>query len=91
MTIRMLLREVGPWPMNTYLVICEETANSVIIDPGADPDFILRLAKDTHIEKILITHAHEDHIQALEEIQLSTGAPVYLHPAVADELISLVD
>lgn len=91
MTVKMFFKEVGPWPMNTYLVICEETAKSVIIDPGADPEVILRLAKDTQIEKILITHAHDDHIQALEEIQLSTGAPVYLHPADAVEFNLLYD
>jgi glyoxylase-like metal-dependent hydrolase (beta-lactamase superfamily II) len=48
MSIKMLTREVGPWPMNTYLVVCEETNKSVIIDPGADPEIITDMAKDTN-------------------------------------------
>ena len=62
MPILMQTREVGPWPMNTYLLICEETRKSVVVDPGADPDVILDLAKDTTISNILITHGHPDHI-----------------------------
>ncbi len=74
-------KTVGPWPMNTYLVICEETANSAIIDPGADANDILMLAKDTQVQAILITHTHEDHIQALEPVKSVTRAPVYINPA----------
>ena len=29
---------VGPWPMNAYVVIDEETQTSAIIDPGAEPE-----------------------------------------------------
>ena len=31
-------RQVGPWPMNTYALICPATGASVLFDPGADPD-----------------------------------------------------
>ena len=85
MSLKMLTKEVGPWPMNTYLVVCEETNKSVIIDPGADPEVILDMAKDTHVSKILITHAHADHVQALEEVKKRTGALVYLHDADSEK------
>jgi glyoxylase-like metal-dependent hydrolase (beta-lactamase superfamily II) len=55
--------------MNTYLIVCEETNASAIIDPGADAQAILENARDTRIEKILLTHAHEDHVGALEEVK----------------------
>jgi glyoxylase-like metal-dependent hydrolase (beta-lactamase superfamily II) len=67
--------------MNTYVVICPATGASVIVDPGADPETILALAAGTRVDKILLTHAHHDHVGALEEIKATTGAPVYLHPA----------
>ena len=33
--------EVGPWPMNCYLVRCSETGETAIVDPGADAETIL--------------------------------------------------
>lgn len=84
MSARLICKAVGPWPMNTYLVICEKTNACAIIDPGADAEDILALAAGTRVEKILITHGHPDHIGALAEIKTATAAPVYLHPADAE-------
>ena len=69
--------------MNTYLIVCEQTKRSAMIDPGADAPAILALAAGTQVEKILITHGHYDHVDALEAVKQATGAPVYLHPADA--------
>jgi hydroxyacylglutathione hydrolase len=71
---------VGPWPMNTYAVICQETQTSAIIDPGSDTEKILALVEGTRVEKILLTHGHFDHVLALEDVKAATGSPVYLHP-----------
>ena len=84
MPAELRIKQVGPWLMNTYLIVCEETRASAIVDPGADADAILKNASDTKVEKILLTHAHEDHVGALEEVKAATGAPVYLHPADAE-------
>src|SRR5690554_305898 len=32
------------------------------------------------LERVLLTHAHLDHIEGVAEIVRRTGAPVYLHP-----------
>lgn len=85
MPIVLQTREVGPWPMNTYLLICEETRKGVVVDPGADPDAIFNLAKDTTISKILITHGHPDHIHALDEIKGRTNALVYVNDLDANK------
>ena len=81
MRVKLLTKEVGPWPMNTYAVVCEESQTSAIIDPGEDAEDILAMVEGTKVEKILLTHGHPDHVGALEEIKKATGAPVYLHPA----------
>jgi hydroxyacylglutathione hydrolase len=83
MTIKLLQKTVGPWPMNTYLIVCEQTGQSAIVDPGADAEAILSLAAGTQVSKILITHGHYDHVDALQPVKEATGAPVYLHPADA--------
>jgi glyoxylase-like metal-dependent hydrolase (beta-lactamase superfamily II) len=70
--------------MNTYLIVCEETASSAIVDPGADADAILENARDTKIKKILLTHAHADHVGALVEVKAATSVPVSLHSADAE-------
>ena len=83
MRAKLLQKAVGPWPMNTYVVICEETLTSAIIDPGAEADKILELTEATKVEAILITHGHGDHTMALEEVKEWTDAPIYLHPKEA--------
>jgi glyoxylase-like metal-dependent hydrolase (beta-lactamase superfamily II) len=85
MPIKLITQAVGPWPMNTYIVIDEEKSNSTIVDPGADPDTILTLVEGTNIEAILITHGHPDHIGALAEVKAATQAPVYMNPLEAQE------
>jgi hydroxyacylglutathione hydrolase len=72
--------QVGPYGMNTYCMIDNHTATSVVIDPGGDPDRILEMTGETKIEKILVTHGHHDHVLALEELKSATQASVYLHP-----------
>ena len=36
--MKLVTRQVGPWGMNTYALICEQTGESVLFDPGADPE-----------------------------------------------------
>lgn len=80
MSLKLIQKAVGPWPMNSYILIDEETQKSAIIDPGADAETILSLVNGTSVEKILITHGHGDHVKALEDVKEATGAPVFLHP-----------
>ncbi len=81
MSLKLVRLEVGPWPMNMYILICEETRSSAIIDPGAESQKILAAVEGTRVDKILLTHAHGDHVGALDAVKAATHAPVYLHPA----------
>jgi glyoxylase-like metal-dependent hydrolase (beta-lactamase superfamily II) len=74
---------VGPWPMNSYALICPDTKQSVLIDPGADPDKLMAMLEDSTPIAILLTHAHPDHIGALAEMRARLSVPVYIHPADA--------
>ena len=72
---------VGPWPMNSYALICAETNQSVLIDPGAEPAKLEAMLAGSTPQAILLTHAHHDHIGALDEMKTRLQVPVYLHPA----------
>lgn len=84
MSIKLIKQEVGPWPMNMYILICEQTRASVIIDPGADLVKIMKHVEGTQVDKIILTHGHPDHVGVLDEIKQQTDAPVYIHPIDAE-------
>ena len=84
MNLQLELLEVGPWPMNCYLLRCPTTGDVAIVDPGADAGSILAAAGDASVRVILLTHAHPAHVGALDDVRLETGAPVGLHPADAE-------
>ncbi len=72
---------LGPLQTNCYLLRCPETGATLVIDPADSPDRILQAAGDqgAHIEQILLTHAHTDHLAGLPGLRQATGAKVLLH------------
>lgn len=85
MTEPLLLKSVavGPWPMNAYAVICPESGQSVLIDPGAEPETLAALLEDSTSMAIVVTHGHHDHVDALAEMREQLNVPVYMHPGDA--------
>lgn len=73
---------VGLLQENCYLLGCEETLCGVIIDPGDSAHAILNEANELGltIEKIINTHAHFDHVMAVDAVRAATNATFHLHP-----------
>ena len=93
---------VGPVQENCYIVSAAGGAAgadglrpAVIVDPGDEPDRLLKAAKalGVKIEAILLTHCHFDHIGAVAPVAKATGAPVYcpqIERAVLADVMSWV-
>lgn len=78
--MNLIARSVGPWPMNTYALICPETGESVLFDPGADPDALSAMVAGTTPIAIILTHTHPDHVGALDEMRQRLNVPLLAHP-----------
>ena len=74
MIVRVVI--VGPLQENTYIVVCEETNECVIIDPGAESNKIINEIESYQFipKYILNTHGHFDHTSAIRAVKNSTGA-----------------
>ena len=70
---------VGQLEANCYIVTDEDSNESIVVDPGDEPDRILELCKDLKIMYIVLTHAHFDHVGAVTEIKEATGAKIVVH------------
>ncbi|MBX3002219.1 MAG: MBL fold metallo-hydrolase [Caldilineaceae bacterium] len=72
---------VGLLQENCYILGCEETLKGVIVDPGDNPRGIMQSVRTLglEIEKIINTHAHFDHIMAVDAVRKATGATFHLH------------
>jgi hydroxyacylglutathione hydrolase len=77
---------LGPLGTNAYLLTNQETNKAVVIDPGMNPQPLLRRVADLEVEAILLTHAHFDHIGGVDELRKLKKCPVYLHDLEADWL-----
>ena len=81
--MKIAVMQLGSYGTNCYIVWDENTKNAAVIDPGDEaPSVLQTLQKEgLHLQMILLTHAHFDHIGAVDAIQAATGCKVYLHKA----------
>ncbi|MBI5975648.1 MBL fold metallo-hydrolase [Staphylococcus canis] len=79
---------LGPVSTNTYFV--ENENELILIDPAADADEIIKKIKSSQkaLVAVLLTHAHFDHIGALDEVLSQYPVDVYIHENEVDFLKS---
>lgn len=73
----------GVFAENTYLAVCARTGAGILVDPGAATADALAVARQTGvtIEKIVLTHAHLDHVEGIPLAKRELpDVPVLLHP-----------
>lgn len=77
---------VGPLSEHCYVVIDPATDRCVVVDPGAEAERVVAAIGQRRVTAILLTHAHHDHIGAVNDVRAATGARVWIHPADAHML-----
>jgi len=77
---------LGPLGANCYIVFKGKEA--LIIDPGSEPQAIANAIDQLELkpQAILLTHAHFDHIGAVDEIRKRYQIDVYIHEDEKDWL-----
>lgn len=79
---------VTPLQQNCSLLICEESGEAVLIDPGGDAERLIRHVERQQVNpvKLLLTHGHFDHAGAAAELAKYWGVPV-VGPHLDDEFL----
>jgi glyoxylase-like metal-dependent hydrolase (beta-lactamase superfamily II) len=60
---------VGPMDNNVYVLRCRETGDSVLIDAANEHEKLLEMCRRLGVRKVLETHGHWDHIQAVPAVR----------------------
>ncbi|MFX1292871.1 MAG: MBL fold metallo-hydrolase [Promethearchaeota archaeon] len=72
---------VGMYITNTYIFGSSKTKEVVIIDPGSEPERIIKTVDDLDVKpiSILITHGHGDHVGAAGVLSNYYEIPIRAH------------
>jgi hydroxyacylglutathione hydrolase len=72
---------VGALGCNCSVVVCPDTKEALVIDPGDEAPRVLEAlaAEGARAVKIVHTHAHFDHVLGTGEVAARTGAEILLH------------
>jgi glyoxylase-like metal-dependent hydrolase (beta-lactamase superfamily II) len=93
---------VGPFENNVFVLRCKSTGDAVIIDAANEHELLLEVSRATGVRRVLTTHGHFDHIQAVTQMRdagIDVGIasedaqmlPAYDFVIPDDEVISVGD
>lgn len=77
---------VGPMDNNAYLLRCRRTDEQVLIDAANEPGRLLDMVGRDGLARVVTTHRHGDHWQALAQLVEATHAETIAGTDDADEL-----
>lgn len=84
--IKMELPLVGE--TNCYIIQDEKTKETMVIDPGGEPDKVIEMLNiiDAKLKYIYLTHCHADHMGGVSYLQEKVGGKVLIHRFDAENL-----
>jgi glyoxylase-like metal-dependent hydrolase (beta-lactamase superfamily II) len=68
-TVRVEKLVVGPYENNVFVVRSKGTGEAVIIDAANEHELLLDISRATGVRRVLTTHGHFDHIQAVTQMR----------------------
>jgi glyoxylase-like metal-dependent hydrolase (beta-lactamase superfamily II) len=68
-TVRVEKLVVGPYENNVFVVRSKGTGEAVIIDAANEHELLLEVSRATGVKRVLTTHGHFDHIQAVTQMR----------------------
>ncbi|GAB3582116.1 MBL fold metallo-hydrolase [Calidifontibacter terrae] len=71
----------GTWDVDNNVWIIGDDTECVVVDAAHDAAAILAAVGERKLVAVLLTHAHDDHIDAAGDLVAATAAPTHLHPA----------
>jgi hydroxyacylglutathione hydrolase len=76
--LKLAIIPVTPFQQNCSLVVCEETNEAALVDPGGEVDRLLAAVEQSgaRLTRILLTHGHLDHCGGAGEMAERTGVPI---------------
>jgi glyoxylase-like metal-dependent hydrolase (beta-lactamase superfamily II) len=77
---------VGPYDNNAYLLRCTATGEQLLIDAANEASRLIELTGDGPLRRIVTTHRHQDHWEALSAVTDATQAAAVAHPFDAEVL-----
>ena len=77
--IRIERMELGPYGTNTYIVVCQKTGESLVVDAPGNASEIIESLRETRPRYILLTHDHFDHTGVLDELRSRLKVPLATH------------
>jgi glyoxylase-like metal-dependent hydrolase (beta-lactamase superfamily II) len=60
---------VGPFENNVFVLRSKHNGDAVIIDAANEHELLLEVSKRTGVRRVLTTHGHADHIQAVTQMR----------------------
>ena len=78
--------QLGPYGTNAYIVICQKTGDSLVVDAPAEADTLIDRLQGSNPKYILLTHDHMDHVGALDELRSRLSIPLAAHADDATKL-----
>ncbi len=60
---------VGPVDNNVFVIRCRETGDAVLLDAANEHEMLLEICQTLGVRKVLETHGHWDHIQAVPAVR----------------------
>jgi hydroxyacylglutathione hydrolase len=93
MSLDVTQLELGPFPVNCYVVRRPGADEAVVVDPGwpGEEERIVGALDGAACAAILITHGDMDHVGAVAAVAEATGAQVHIAATSRDRLERIAD